>query len=759
MYNRGMPVKVNLKSVILYAIYAAALLCFNSAAGGVPLGASLCFAMLVCGANIIAAPVIYVLCSAINLSLTASIITLAEGLFLMAITYAYRRTNRKIRFEAYIYIAIATLPFILFSPWSGIDSLIFTDNAYAIKSICAAGVVIFYIPCFKCIYACMYRVYRCKLSRDELISLAAVYCVAGYGLFKISGGYAAYCFTFIVTVLGVRLMKSPSAVVAACAFSAPLCLFDLSFAPITECVILAVIALIFCNYGRFTPCLATGVAAALRFLYVGFYDGSAAVIAIRAALLFSSAIACALPSDKKLKHIREKLTCKSKLPQTEVAHFKARTGEKLYRLSEVFREIECAFAEMGDDVDETAAKKRALAELQNRCCTNCDRLRRCRHSNVFSGLSKLVAAGCAKGKVSLIDLPPEVTTNCARANDVIAVLNGLLAEYRRFMAEAENLKSGRKLLAEQANGIAEVMKNCAVDVTRRTSDNHELENALKDNLSRRGIVCTELYMRGDEDVELCAAVAGKVNGGEMGAILSESAGRKFVLKDKTVIDDDSSILVFSAPPALDAAFGVAYAIKDGGAVSGDTHSVIRVNDHSFLMVLSDGMGSGEYANKVSSTAISLIEAFYRAEMPEDTVLDTINKLITFSREERFACIDIAAVNLNSGTASFIKIGSPVAIIVRDGEIRVLESQSLPLGILDNLKPSTCTEQLKSGDIITFMSDGVTSAFNSTPELYDFLQILKPLNPQTLADKILAAALARTNGKAPDDMTVLCTRIF
>ncbi len=754
-----MPVKINAKSVIMYAIYAIALLCINNAAGGVPLGAALCFAMLVCGANIISVPVIYVLSSAINLSLATSLIALGEAVFLTAITFVYRRTRRKIRFEAALYMAAATLPFVIFSPWTGIESLVFTENVYIIKSVCAAGVVIFYALCFRGVYACMYRLYRCRLRADELISLAAVYCIAGYGLFKISGEYAAYCIVFIVAIFGVRLLKSPSAVVSACAVSAPLCLYNLSLAPLTECVIVSIIALIFCNHGRIIPSLASGICAALRFYYVGFFDADSVSIAIRALLLFCCAVLCALPSDKKLGEVREKLTCKKLLPQTEIAHFKARTGEKLYRLSEVFREIECAFIEMSDDVDETAARKRTFLELKNKCCMSCDRLRRCERSSVYNGFAKLVAAGCAKGKVSLIDLPPEVTTNCARANELIATLNALLAEYRRFMVEAENARSGRLLLAEQAKGVASVMKNCAVDVTKRTSDDYELENKLIGDLSCRGIVCTELYMRGDEDVELCAAVVGNASGTRMGEILSENSGRRFVLRDKTVIDSDRSLMIFSAPPALDAAFGVACAVKDGGTVSGDTHSVIRINDHSFLMALSDGMGSGEYANKVSATAISLIEAFYRAEMPEDTVLDTINKLISFSSEERFACIDIAAVNLNSGTANFVKIGSPVALIIRDGEIRILESQSLPLGILDSLKPSTCTEQLKGGDIITFMSDGVTSAFNSTPELYDFLQVLKPLNPKNLADIILSAALERTGGKALDDMTVLCTRII
>ncbi len=754
-----MPIKLNVKNVIMYAIYAAALLCMNSAAGGVPIGAALCFAMLVCGANIIAAPMIYVLCSAMNLSLATSLISLAEAIFLTAITFAYRRTSRKIRHEAAAYIAVATLPFIIFSPWKGIDDIYFTTNAYAIKAVCAAGVVIFYLLCFKSVYACMYRVYRCRLRPDELVSLTAVYCAAGYGLFKITGEYAAYIFIFFAAVLGVRLMKSPSAVIAACALSLPLCLLKLSFTPLTEFVILSVLSLTFCNYGRFAPCLVATPTAALRLFYVGYFDGSAVEIVMKALALLLAAVLCTLPSDKKLFDAQEKLTCKKILPQTEVSHFKARTGEKLYRISEVFREIECAFCEMGEEVDETGAKNRTLTELKTKCCQGCERRQRCEHSPVYGGFSKLVAAGCAKGKVSLIDLPTEVTTNCSRPSEVISALNSLLADYRRFMAESENAKSGRRLLAEQAKGVAAVMKNCAVDVTRGTADNFELENKLKTALSCHGIVCTEIYMRGDEDCELCAAVVGNANGNEMSTILSNNAGRKFVLRDKTVIDNDRSIMVFAAPPALDATFGVACAVKEGGKISGDTHSVIRINDHSFLMALSDGMGSGEYANKVSSTAISLIEAFYRAEMPEDTVLDTINKLLSFSREERFACIDIAAVNLNSGMASFVKIGSPVALIVREGEIRILESESLPLGILDNLKPSTCSEQLKGGDIITFMSDGVTSAFNSTPELYDFLQGLKPLNPQSLADKILAAALERTSGKALDDMTVLCTRIY
>ena len=82
-----------------------------------------------------------------------------------------------------------------------------------------------------------------------------------------------------------------------------------------------------------------------------------------------------------------------------------------------------------------------------------------------------------------------------------------------------------------------------------------------------------------------------------------------------------------------------------------------------------------------------------------------------------------------------------------------------MGILDTLRPAVSCEILKGGDMVIFMSDGITSAFPSATDIYEFLQEFKPLNPQTLADKILAGALDRTGHKTDDDMTVLCTRIF
>lgn len=752
-----MPLKINLKNVLTYAAFAAAFIFSNCAVRGVPLSLGLLFAALLCGANVIVTPVLFVLASIVNLNVLLSLTCLFAGAFLCAITFLYRKTGKKIRFEAAAYLIIALAPYVAFAPWLGTEDF-FITNGYALRGISAGVIIVFSYFCLKSVYALLFRLQRYRLREDELVSLAVVYAVCGTGLSSLLGQPFYICCSAMITVFSVRLSRSPAAIIVSLCTALPAAIASLSLIPVTVYIIITTAALLFCGAGRFASGAVTGAATAYYMYVAGCFNCAVPLIVAYALLLF---LACFLPSlfkDEKLSAIKRRLLVSDVLPETAVIRSRRRTGEKLYRISEVFREIECAFIALDDSVNDDAARARMFVELKEKCCKSCDRLSRCEKTNVYNGFKRLIDSGCVKGKVNLIDLPSEMTLNCNRPAEVLNALNFILSDYRRYMTENENARSGRRMLAEQARGVAEVMKSCAVDLSKSQSFSGAAES-VKKALSSHGISSPELYIDGENADELCAVVLGKTDIKVMTEVISQTLKRRFVLKDKISYDEEKSCLIFAAPPRLDAAFGVAYAIKNGEKVSGDTHSVIRINEHAFLMALSDGMGSGEYARKVSESAISLIEAFYRAEMPADTILKTINKLLSFNRDERFTCIDIAAVNLDTGRADFVKIGSPAGIILRDGEIKILETNSLPLGILDNLHPTLCTELLKNGDLVIFMSDGITSAFPSATDLYEFLQEIKPLNPQSLADKILAGALDKTNHTVTDDMTVLCTRIF
>jgi stage II sporulation protein E len=232
-----------------------------------------------------------------------------------------------------------------------------------------------------------------------------------------------------------------------------------------------------------------------------------------------------------------------------------------------------------------------------------------------------------------------------------------------------------------------------------------------------------------------------------------------MISERLMLSQDKFCCVLRKKPCFDAAFGVATIKKQGESVSGDTHTVIKIDERRFMVALADGMGSGEYARKISESTMSLLESFYRAKMPPSIILSTVNKLLTFGREESFACVDVGVVDLSSGVADIVKIGSPLAFILSGNTVKVLESASLPLGILDQVKPDAATYELAENDVLLFLSDGVTDAFGSTADLYEALRAIPTHNPQQLADSLVQGALRLYGGQAKDDMTALAVRIF
>ena len=84
---------------------------------------------------------------------------------------------------------------------------------------------------------------------------------------------------------------------------------------------------------------------------------------------------------------------------------------------------------------------------------------------------------------------------------------------------------------------------------------------------------------------------------------------------------------------------------------------------------------------------------------------------------------------------------------------------MPLGIIDELKPSVCKAELCNDDMVLLVTDGISDAFGSSSALIDFLHQQTAKNPQTLADNLLSQAIALNGGAKKDDMTVLAVRIF
>ena len=204
--------------------------------------------------------------------------------------------------------------------------------------------------------------------------------------------------------------------------------------------------------------------------------------------------------------------------------------------------------------------------------------------------------------------------------------------------------------------------------------------------------------------------------------------------------------------------------KEEGGVSGDSDSFLETASGISVIALSDGMGSGIAAREESKSAIELLEQFIEAGFEKELAINMINSVLLLrSAQEKFATLDICTVNLYTAKAEFMKMGAAAAYILRDGKVMAIRSETLPVGILQNVSMEKNDILLKHNDIVLLMTDGVMEAIGEEQEdvvwLSSLFETFYSSNPQDVADYILQQAQKKAEQYKKDDMTVIAGRFW
>ena len=214
--------------------------------------------------------------------------------------------------------------------------------------------------------------------------------------------------------------------------------------------------------------------------------------------------------------------------------------------------------------------------------------------------------------------------------------------------------------------------------------------------------------------------------------------------------------------------GVACRPKTGSPISGDSHSFMELPDGQCLLALSDGMGSGEKAREESAAAVELLEDFIESGFEKDMAVKMINSVLVLrSEEDCFSTLDICSIDLHTGYAEFIKIGAAATYLLRNGEVNMIKSSSLPIGMLNTVDIEVSHRTLRENDIIIMVTDGITEAVEYGGEatakmgmwITQSLCEFSVSNPQNIAELLLHDAEKRVGGVLRDDMTVIAARIW
>ena len=733
---------------------------------GEPFPLSLAFAMCMAGLSPLPSALALFLPCIFSLNLTVVLLYFGQAVLLILsfLADSKLRSNQphKPRFLPFLTLGLSLALFVVFAPFEAyvLPFTYLPNNALTQKILIACACFLLATVFAVGLRALIVKFLKCKFHADETLfsTLLFTLCAVGFCRFLGINAYTGVAF-FILLIVSCITTDGATLIVSFCLSLPPMLVFGVS--P-ERFFFYGVATALFMKAGRLP---ATFALLAVFFGY-GFADG---LYALPTQTLVPTILSALLPAlffvllptplvrtfEHKFAFYREK-----HLSRIAINRNRASIGEKLFELSSVFREIETAFQTLSAGEAEESAKEYLRGNVLSDVCSKCTRKDECLARNLKENLDRLIDVGCQKGKVSLIDVPRALADVCVNQNSILYALNHQLSEYKRYMLEHENASNGRRLLASQAQGVSEILKNLALEQSEPLVMYTERERALEIALLRVGVVCSETLIFGNEDsLTLSLITFGKADVKKIALVASDVLGVRMTISERLTLSGDKFCCILRKKPLFDASFGVSTLKKEGETVSGDTHSVIKIDERKFMVALSDGMGSGEYAQKISEKTIALLESFYKAKMPSALILSAVNKLMTFNKEESFTCVDIAVVDLDEGRVDVVKIGSPIGFILSGNAVKVLESHCLPLGILDSIRPETATYTLEENDVLVFISDGVADAFGSTADLYQALQRVPMRNPQQLTETLLESALKAYGGVAKDDMTVVAVRLF
>ena len=308
----------------------------------------------------------------------------------------------------------------------------------------------------------------------------------------------------------------------------------------------------------------------------------------------------------------------------------------------------------------------------------------------------------------------------------------------------------------QLCGVSALLSHLATRLREDRWGDEQVEGVLIPYLMRRGFAPLSVdafYPAG----RLCLSIRLSRRGSESGIALAAAVGKK-LHRTMRLIDQrreaEGTVFEMEALRGLTVRMARISLPEGSENVCGDETGELRMPSGKVVYAVSDGMGSGEEANRESRAAIDLLFDQFRLGLEQELIYENVNRLLIAKGEkEIYATLDAASIDLLTGEAEMVKFGAPPTCLVRGGNVRTLSGEALPCGIVDEARPYIRHIRLRQRDRLVFCTDGVYDLLGK--DLEAELQRGSSAPLERMAEKIMAAAKDRGQR---DDMTVMVIEV-
>ena len=357
--------------------------------------------------------------------------------------------------------------------------------------------------------------------------------------------------------------------------------------------------------------------------------------------------------------------------------------------------------------------------------------------------------------------PDEFKGRCLRLGAVGSAVYKCFTEYASRIAAESRIDEVRGVISDQFSGISNLLNDIVKEIeTGEVFDNSAANNIVSSlksiDITVDGCCCKiDKYGRMSVEIRIKNTKDMIINRMQIMRQASLAVDRDFEPPCVSSFGEETLINIVEKC-TLKADIGVNQITSSGHTMCGDAYRYFPDGKGRFIMVLSDGMGTGGRAAVDSAMAAGLMGKLIKAGFGYDCSLGILNSSMIFkSTDESTASVDIAAIDLYTGRCDLLKAGAAPTLVRRSGRTGKAQSTSLPAGILRDISFDKATIRLRPGDILLLLSDGATT--DGTEWICAEIESWQG-SAQELSEHISNCAKRRRSDNHEDDITVMAAII-
>ncbi len=407
-------------------------------------------------------------------------------------------------------------------------------------------------------------------------------------------------------------------------------------------------------------------------------------------------------------------------------------------------------------------------EIKERVCKQCERSSFCREQDMLRELLYTVENYGAELNV---EIKRKTQRKCVHAPQFIRAVLDVYKNEKQNLMWKQRMAENRAGCVIQLDSFAKMIRHSTKELNASIFEDEHLERKLKMRFSKIGIkLLSSVFLVGESGryeihVTIKATKGRCVTTKEIARVISKCTGRAMVLgkDERNMVGMEYDTVGCVEAARYHTLQGVARIAKGCNQISGDNFSLLELAGGKQGVILSDGMGVGQVAFRESAMVVEVLEELLNAGFPQETALQMLNTAMVIGREEvRFSTIDMSLFDLYSAKCELIKAGASTTFIKRKDKVERIKSTSLPLGVVSDLEVNYSEHQLRDGDVVIMMTDGVMDALPIGEQDFLMQMIVEGTNlhnPKEIAHHILEQVLECSGNVPIDDMTVLVVGIW